>query len=423
MKSFFFEKICITILLSTTPIFAYQQNQEDQIQCESIVEVVKIDSFNPDIIIQNLASLTFHIGELKTHSQNIHQHIVFEENEVDQLWNNSSQFYLLQQYKLSDQERKIEEFDFAYKAYINAIDLRTKNESILAQDQLNEAFNIVSTIWCEAIDFDLNRPKQFDQIIDSRALKGNISYEISKNHHNKSDLSYLPKSILDKMSPYIISEDHPMKSRLDAIFTKNRVTQNEKAFSKAGFIPKGKPGLRSYVQVASHPKLPGYLVKVYFDNELREKQHKPSWKWLIQRCLGAEKIDEIINKKKLKHFCVAKKCIYPLPKEPTPPLTGKYTRHLAILLVTDMKLMSERINLQAWKEKITTKHLDELYTIISYAKGSSYRPDNINYTENEKFAFIDTEYPTKGPDFDRIRKFLSHDMLKYWDKLVKNGGK
>ena len=80
------------------------------------------------------------------------------------------------------------------------------------------------------------------------------------------------------------------------------------------------------------------------------------------------------------------------------------------------------LNYHAWKTFVTPKILDELYIIISRANGSSYRPDNIPYTQTGHFAFIDTEYPNKDPDFNSIRPYLSEEMWYYWDKLVKQGG-
>jgi hypothetical protein len=87
-----------------------------------------------------------------------------------------------------------------------------------------------------------------------------------------------------------------------------------------------------------------------------------------------------------------------------------------------MNLTSKAQNLAAWKSLITGEHLKELYKIISYAKGSSYRPDNITYSVDGKFAFIDTEYPKAHPDYKSIRKYLSREMQAEWDKIVKNGG-
>lgn len=245
----------------------------------------------------------------------------------------------------------------------------------------------------------------------------------SKKEHdpNLEKNEFVDKDAQKKIRPFLLSFRHPMRKILDSLCHKQRITADEETFARAGFKTL-KTGPRSFVRVARHPQLPGYLVKVFLDTVLEEKRGKASWKWLVQRCEGAEKIRAVIHKKKIKNFVVARKWIYCFPEEPSPPLDEAHTRHLALLLVTDMHLVPKDENLHAWKTIITPEHLDELYTILSRARGSSYRPDNIAYTKKGKFAFIDTEYPSHGPDYDSIRKYLSPEMLEYWDKIVKNGG-
>ena len=181
-------------------------------------------------------------------------------------------------------------------------------------------------------------------------------------------------------------------------------------------------GPRSYISVARHPEMPHYLVKVYFDTVLQEKRNRASWEWLVQRCEGVRKVQQVIRDKHIHNFEAAKKWIYCLPPEPSPPKDRLHMRHFALLLVTDMDLVPKELNHFAWKNYITEEHLDELYLIISRAKGSSYRPDNIAYTNKGNFAFIDTEYPAQGPDFRSIRRYLSSEMRAYWDRVVSNGG-
>jgi hypothetical protein len=245
----------------------------------------------------------------------------------------------------------------------------------------------------------------------SRSVKGSLK-------QNK----YISKKIKDKIRPFLIPENHPMTSKLDAIFLNTRATANEQTFRAAGFVAIGKRRPRSFILVAKHPSMPNYLLKIYLDNELREKRKKPSWEWLVQRCQSAGAIKKIIENKKIKHFTVPSKWIYTFPAKPSPPIGHSYTRHFALLLVDDMKLTSDKVNLAAWRNTITKEHLNELYYIISHAKGGSYRPDNICFTENNTFAFIDTEYPGHKPDFNSIKPFLRPDMLRYWNKLIKNKG-
>lgn len=221
------------------------------------------------------------------------------------------------------------------------------------------------------------------------------------------------------ISPYLMSDNHPVKPALDKIFKKSRVTSNIDTFKAAGFkiLP---TNLRSHVVVARHPDLPGYLVKVSLDSETNKKYGEPSWLWFARRCKLARKIQSVIKKQKCFYYTVAEKWIYPLPDTPL-LLDEPYKRKNEILVVTDMNLVSEEENDLAWK-RLTKKHLKQLFTIITYAGGCSYRKDNIPLTKSGKFAFIDTEYPFKTPNYDTILDHLAPEMRDYWRSLVRKGG-
>lgn len=236
-----------------------------------------------------------------------------------------------------------------------------------------------------------------------------------------SEFSSLSKRESKSIRSYLLPLDHPMKPVLDTIFLKSRAIQDQNTFALAGFVTHYIQG-RSYIRVASHPELPGYLVKVYLDNVLSTRKGKSDLYWFKKRCEGAKAISRVIKKAKIKNFNVAKKWIYLLPEYPAPPKSPEYLRKNVLLLVKDMELVSSEDSYHAWRTFITPNHLDELYLIIKFGGGSSYRPDNIPYTRSGKFAFIDTEYPNQVPDFKSIRPFLSPKMQKYWDKLVQNGG-
>lgn len=157
-----------------------------------------------------------------------------------------------------------------------------------------------------------------------------------------------------------------MKPNLDAIFSQFRVTANLDSLRQAGFeIHYVKES--SFIIVASHPFLPNYLIKLYPDSETRTRLNKPSWQWLVDRCEGAKRIRKLIKKKKIKHFTVPDKWLYPLPPIPT---TG--IQHPVILLVTDMNLAEKGETREAWRTQITTEHLDELYNILSHGFGSNF---------------------------------------------------
>ncbi len=255
------------------------------------------------------------------------------------------------------------------------------------------------------------------------------SSETSSQKHNKNataTLSYMEefesnpfisKKERKKIRGCLMPESHPIKPALDAIFYTQRATMDDETFAAAGFLTKFMQP-RSFIRVASHPLLPGYLVKVYLDTEKREKRDTPGWQWFYRRIKGANKIRKIITTSKVQHFVVPQKWIYPIPQHPSPPDTSEYARKNVILVVENMNLVPMDENLHAWKTKITPAHLEELFRIITFAGGESYRADNIAYTRNGKFAFIDTEYPHKKPNYRNLTKYLSADMAAYWTELV-----
>lgn len=285
-----------------------------------------------------------------------------------------------------------------------ALECLEQNDCIAAKDLFVQASEVLRGMWYE---------KNGLTVISDHALGKACSLKKMKGVAKKEKKA---------LKPYLIPQNHPFKKTLDSIFTASRALQDDTAFTDAGFnILFSRP--RSFIKVASHPLLPSYLVKVYLDNELRQKKGRPYWTWWVKRCQGATQISKVIKKKKIKGFSVAKKWIYLLPSEPKAPALPGFSAKNSILLVQDMQPVSKGENHQAWKTKITRKHLNELYAIISLASGSNYHANNIPYTKSGTFAFLDTEYPDRKPDFYSVRINLSPEMLAYWDKLVKNGGK
>ncbi len=359
-----------------------------------------------DSCIQALASLAFHSCEWeKQLNAEGEEAISFSQEEVARLWDRIARHLEYSPATFMQMQQK-NQFDKAYQRYYHAKELWAEEEVQKAQQVLKGCSRLLLALWEKSLETE-------DQDLDI--------FLRAKKNNNLEDNPYIPHSAKKKMRPFLISPHHPMKAVLDSLFLSKRVTLNRQTFEEAGFSIIAE-GPRSHILVAKNPLLSNYLVKAHLDSERRKKRGKESWHWLVMRCEGAEKVRRVIQKYRFKHFVVADKWIYPLPAEPSPPKSPKYTRHLAVLLVTDMDLAPETLNYQAWRTVITKEHLDELYLIISRAKGSSYRPDNIAYTNRNQFAFIDTEYPSHKPDFENIRKFLSSDMQHYWDHLVKRGG-
>ena len=49
--------------------------------------------------------------------------------------------------------------------------------------------------------------------------------------------------------------------------------------------------------------------------------------------------------------------------------------------------------------------------------------NNVPYTQNEKFTFIDTEYPYRDIDLSKVKPYIDPALHAYWDQLVIKGGK
>ncbi len=232
---------------------------------------------------------------------------------------------------------------------------------------------------------------------------------------------YPKKSIMKAIAPYLLPEDHPISHRLETLFSNPRVTKSEKTFMHAGFEIFCKRPI-SLISIARHAALPGYIFKVYLQSENREKNRIPSWEWLVKRCEGASLIRQIIDTHKLQYFTVPAKWLYVLPHSFGPEKKKALLRHPVLLVAEDMNLVSAKESARAWREKITKRHLDELYCILSHGLPSCFLVDNIPYTKDGLFACIDTEHPRRTLDYAGVKRFISPELARYWDELVKKGG-
>lgn len=223
---------------------------------------------------------------------------------------------------------------------------------------------------------------------------------------------FIQRDMKNEMAPYLLPKTHTMKPILDNIFSTSRVTSSIDTLKAAGFkILYVKEA--SYIIVASHPQVPGYLFKIYPDTEVRTRLNKPSWKWLLNRCKGAKIIKKIIKKNNIKNFTVPDKWLYPLP-----PFPAQGVQHPVILLVKDMKLVSGDATKAAWQTVVTKKHLDELYIILSQGSGSNFLSGNVPFTKDGTFTFIDTEYPHRNINLTKVKLYIAPELHPYWDQLI-----
>lgn len=218
----------------------------------------------------------------------------------------------------------------------------------------------------------------------------------------------------EELAPYFLPSRHCMRPILDKIFAQPGVLGNEQSFTDAGFevilYKRSSHSLSAHWYLARHPQVPGYLFKVFLNDEWRLKPNE-GWNKLVDRCKGAERIRNLIAKKNLRHFVVPDKWLYKVP-------TGNENGQPVILLVTDMKLVGPQKNRMGWKSA-NREVLGELYCILSHGLGSTFLIGNLPYTKQSDYACIDTEGHVRPFDMEKIKYYISKKMHPYWDHLMK----
>ncbi|KAF3361470.1 hypothetical protein PHSC3_001844 [Chlamydiales bacterium STE3] len=224
---------------------------------------------------------------------------------------------------------------------------------------------------------------------------------------------FITRQMRNRMRPFLVPLNHPLKPILDSLFA-TRVTENYSTIVNSGFhILSCQES--SFIKVVTSPHLPEYIFKIYPDDEIRKKQNLPGWHWLSNRCEGARRIKRFIKKNKIKYFKVPEKWLYPLPPFPNPNSPAPQP---VILIEDNMHIVSLKETREAWYTKVTKKHLDELYHILSNDMGSSFLSGNIPYCKDGKFAFVDTEYPKRKISLRTVKSYLSPEMQAYWQSLL-----
>lgn len=231
---------------------------------------------------------------------------------------------------------------------------------------------------------------------------------------------YVPIELWDRLKPFFLPEDHPIKSKLDKIFAKDRVTLSRSSMIRAGFT-QAKVRRLDTIVLGKSSLIKGFLLKVFLDTQPPINE----WESYLQRIMGADVIRACIERHGYQHlFKVPRKWIYPLPVEPSPPDDPMYSRKNFILVVEDMDLLSPEANKELYQEKITTEMLDAFFVMIK-EEGlvDSMHIDNTTFSHDGRLAFIDTEHFHKGPvRFEVLLRVLKGARRDYWKMLMQNGG-
>lgn len=230
--------------------------------------------------------------------------------------------------------------------------------------------------------------------------------------------AHIDLAIWNSLSPYFLPENHPIKMKLDLIFSASRVSHSSKTLKKAGFKTP-EPRNHSHTIVTKHPKLKGYLLKLFADNQTDRNDGK----LLLKRLNGAKYTRESIESHGYQsYFKVPRKWIYILPKDPAPVITEN--RKNFILVVEDMGILVKKQNRNQWLNAMSPSRLNALYVVLQEAGlDDSIHTFNVPFCKDGLQAFIDTERYQRWPvAFDRLTMYLPKKLRPHWEGLIRDGG-
>lgn len=235
---------------------------------------------------------------------------------------------------------------------------------------------------------------------------------------------YIPKKIFERVEAYLLPLDHPLKEKLDTIFSKGIVLEGMKSLVAAGF-QKTKPQPTTKLIFTRHPLFPGYVFKLYL-NEQKFFYKRPEYETWIQRVRGVRLLEAEISQKGWQaYFKVPQKWIYPLPEKIFAMMKGRWVKRF-ILVEEEMDILTSNENRRCWHDgTIKTERVDQLYYLVTrVGLRGGCKLDNIPLCRDGRIAFIDTENHFSWPvPYYRLYSHVQGKMAKHWKKLVKEGKK
>lgn len=230
---------------------------------------------------------------------------------------------------------------------------------------------------------------------------------------------HIDPTVWTHVEPYVIPENHPIKAKLDRLFSSSRILLNEQSIKKAGF-EKTKPGKFSHAIVSKNSKFKNYYFKMFADNQLGLSD----WQQWVTRARAAQMTAASIKAHGYHYyFSVPQKWIYVLPEFPGPP--PGYERKNFLLVEEDMQILKKSDNYAKWKSStIKPAILDALYVILKeQGLSDSVYAFNIPFNRYGFICFIDTEHHQQANvAFDRLTNYLSSSNRNYWTQLILDGG-
>jgi len=236
--------------------------------------------------------------------------------------------------------------------------------------------------------------------------------------------SYVETKVWEKVYPYLMQENHPIKETLDSIVSSKAtsVFANMETMCEAGF-ERVIPQPYTKLIVTRHSQLKGYIIKAYLDDQ--DYYHdKPEHYFWVKRVKGANLIREAIKNHGYSHLLkVPKKWIYLLPDKPSFQGSSENLRKMFILVEEEMDILNDTENKKKWASpSVTEELLQALYTIITeYRFKDCAKPANCPFCEDGKVAFVDTQsFYKKRISYYKLTPYLSSSMKSYWVNLCGN---
>lgn len=228
--------------------------------------------------------------------------------------------------------------------------------------------------------------------------------------------AHVDPTVWDYIKPFFLPENHPIKHKLDRLFSK-RVTQNTKTLKNAGFLQPD-PMKFSKTIVSKNKNVPGYMFKLFCDDQ----KGISDWQRCFYRVTGAIYIQDALNRYNINHlFVVPTKWIYPLPDDPSPPTYLDRKNFIVVENLLDIYTGKE--NNRMWKSPIINQvTLTWIYFLLQELglSDSAYN-FNMPISKDNRISFIDTEHHHQWPvPLFKLWPYLSPEMRNYWNEITAN---
>ena len=187
-------------------------------------------------------------------------------------------------------------------------------------------------------------------------------FSLDAKDKNEAEQSATFLTCSSEVIPYLLPDEHPIKDKLDVLFSRSRVLLCEQTMEDAGFLP-SKPRKWDSNDCDKASAFSWFCLQAYLDKQ-RYYKDMPEYHWWIIRIIGAEKIRRVIEDRGFNHlFKVPRKWIYALPNAPN-PIEGYFTKHF-LLVEEDMEIFDDQTNEEMWQsDLVTIELLSSLYDVL-----------------------------------------------------------